>query len=211
MLANVLSLDRFDFLNSLKIIMDRSDQKPLEFNVPKNLLVQRSRVFARRESEDSLNTPYKLPAIWEEDFSRYLQLLYTDQVLLFSHEDNPTAKQAWTAACDLLLLSQHFGDVKSENLVSDAIIRMLDGGLSCQAAAKLVRGSTPQKPRQILLDFVVEKLGAGDIPPDLHQSADGVALLHEAVTELSKRKQSGEQRPRQNTKEGMKRYHKSLE
>ena len=191
--------------------MENPGGKPFDFLVPKNLIVERSGFFAERKSLGLIDVPYTLMSSWEEDVPRYLQLLYTGQVVLFSEEETATAEQTWKAIVELKLLTSRLEDVVSGNLVSDEVVRTLHQGLPCRAALEAFRNYKIKTLRQILLDFVVEKLEAGEVPPDLYQFERGVALLHQAVTELSKRKQSGEQRPRQNTKEGMKRYHKSLE
>lgn len=191
--------------------MDNPGGNYFAFFAPKNLIVQPSGLFAKRKSSGSIDTPYTLTAGLANDVSRYLQILYAGQVVLFSEEETTTAEQKWKAIVKLELLTRTwFEDVVSGNLVLDEVVRMLHQGLSSRAAVE-VFGDYPGKTlRQILLDFVVEKLEAGDIPPDLYQSNAAVHLLQNAVSELSRRKRSGEERPRQNTKEGMKRYHESL-
>lgn len=199
---------RFDFLNTVKIVVGECK---IEFAVPKNLMIQRSRVFASRNKEGSIDKPFDLHGVEKEDLPRYLQLLYSGQVVLFSDEDNADAKQKWRAIINLYDLARTFEDGLSGNLISDEMVRLLHQGSCCLGVLRRFGGSGSALGFDILIDFVVEKLGAGDLPLDLHKSKEGVFILREAVTELLRRKRSGEQRPKQNTTEGMKRYHKSVE
>lgn len=157
---------RFDFHNTVKIVVEKSE---VEFAVPKNLMIQRSRVFAKRNSEGSIDKPFNLTSVWGEGVPRYLQLLYSGQVVLFSDEEKATAKQKWDAIVKLEILTrEEFEDVVSENLISDEAVRMLHQGLPCRAAIEAFRSYTIKTLRQILFDFVVEKLEAGDVPPELY-------------------------------------------
>lgn len=196
--ANVNSFGLLD-----PIVVHVGENKTV-FQIPQNLICVRSTFFAAAcsdrwniESPKVVPLPDDSPAV----FSVYLQVLYTNQLVVERTEHDDPCDMTWTRSVQTYVLADKLGDRISMNLIMTEMVRQLrDRTVEVNGAhlGQAVRyaydhSSTATSPlRRVFVDYTVHFMSTSDLDRLVQKMGAAADFLYDVAMEsISHIRESG--------------------